>query len=149
MTKRQDIVDRLIALMETITTGSGYLTNIGASVHDFVVHFQEEDLPALSVCDLVADIEFVNQQIEARGQRKTLNLQLRIFAASNTKITELRKMLGDINKALGTDKTLGETVLFIRPTKEGIIADEQTFEVAGAAFEIEIGYLIDSFDESV
>lgn len=149
-TKRQDIVDRLIALMGTVTTANGYETDIGLSVHDFETHFQEEDLPALSVYDLVADVEFVNgNKKDGRGQQKTLNLQLRIFAAAETKVTELRKMIGDVNKALGTDKRLGDTVLWINPTREGIIADEQTFEIAGAAVELEIAYLQDSFNDFI
>lgn len=147
MSKRQNIVDDLIELLETITISNDYETDIGSSVHDFKVHFQEDDLPAMSVCDLVADVRFVNGNKDAPGQQKELNLQLRIFAARETKITELRKMITDVNKALGTDKRLGDSVLWINPLKEGIIADEETFEVAGAAVELEIAYLVDSFSD--
>lgn len=149
MTKRQDIVDRLISLFETILISNGYQTDIGANVHDFETHFQDEDLPALSVCDLVADIEFVNAQKEAPAQQKNLNLQLKIFTGQETKVTNLRLMLADINKCLGTDKRLGESVLWINPTREGIISDDQTFEIAGAAIELEVAYLINSFDDYI
>lgn len=148
-TIRQDIVDRIIALMQTVTITGGYQTDFGTNVNDSKAHYNEEDMPAMSVFDLAADIEFARGDKEATQQKKTLEFQLRFFAAGQTKASELRKMIADANKALGTDQNLGGKVLWINPTQEGLIVDEDTFEVAGAAIRLEIAYKNPTFNDYI
>jgi hypothetical protein len=148
--KRQKIVSAVVARMEGISVADGYETDLGETVRDWKVNYQEDELPALSVCDTVADIDFVNGNIDAPSQQHRLPVLLRVFCKSDTPAEELRKMVSDVIKAVGGDP--GWTVdgkrlaMFTRVTKAGIIVPNESFEIAGAAVEIEITYLAGRFE---
>lgn len=151
MSKRQDIIDLVIARMQTILSSGDYETNLGQNVEDWQTNWDDDELPALSVCDLVDGINFVNEQPTAALQQHALPLQLRIFAKSDTRPADLRKMIADVVKAIGTDQfwTNGggaQLALWTKVTSAGIRLNEDSFEIGGAAVEIEIGYFTNSFE---
>jgi hypothetical protein len=128
-TVRQKIIDAVIARMQLIKTAAGYQTDLGNNVVDWDTNFDDTELPALSVCDL---IETVEMTIESKFQKQTLPIQLRIFSKEN-RAKELRKMIADIYKA-------------IKIKQAGIIIREDEFKIGGGAVEIEITYNTKAFD---
>lgn len=149
-TKRQKLIDAVLARMQTIRTANGYETDLGSNVDDWRVNWDSKELPALSVLDTVAEVAFLNDQPTAARQMCTLPVMLRIYGKSDSRAADLRKMLADVVRAIGTDPYwTSEGVrlaLWTRVTREGIVNDPESFEIGGAAVEIEIAYLQNSFD---
>lgn len=151
---RQKLISAMVARMQTILTTNGYETNLGNHVADWQTNWDESELPALSVCDLVAE-EDGDEDGDPFAQgaltMHTLPVQFRIFTNSNTPATELRKMIADVKKAIKTDWrwTVAGKKLALKtiPKRSGLIVSEQNFEVAGAAVEVEVLYLTKLFDE--
>jgi hypothetical protein len=145
-TVRQKIIDAVIARMQLIKVASGYETDLGNNVVDWDTNFDDTELPALSVCDL---IETVEMTIESKFQKQTLPIQLRIFSKEN-RAKELRKMIADIYKAIKIDsrwKDANIGLVYGTVIKQaGIIIREDEFKIGGGAVEIEITYNTKAFD---
>lgn len=145
MSKRQKIVDAIIARMQTIKTVDGFLTNIGENVRDYETNWQTEEMPGLSVCDLVSDNSSEDYH-DGGLQFYEMPVALRIFANARTDAALLRKMIADINTAIGKDVRwkVNEIGLadWTKPMREGIIHDNtnNNFEIAGAEVVILIRY---------
>lgn len=152
-TKRQKIIDEVIARMQTILVTNGYQSDLGLHVGDCETNWDESELPALSVFDLVAEEDGdENGDPEATNAKTThsLPVQFRIFVKSDTRTSDLRKMIADVKKAIGTDPRwkVANVGLALRtiPQKSGLVFTEN-FEVAGAAVEVEIWYRTKVFNE--
>lgn len=147
--KRQKIVAAVIDRMKEISTGAGYQTDIGATVADWETDFDESDLPAIVVMDTVADVELVGGQPPASNQIYRLPVLIRVFLRSTDSAREARRMLADINRAVGVDRFWTsegvQLAMWTRPLKEGIVPAEN-FEINGAAVELEIAYITESFN---
>jgi hypothetical protein len=143
-TLRQKLVDAVVARMREIRIANGYQTDIGATVEDWRTHFEQDELPAIGVYDLTQTTEKTDK--EQKRTPNTLPVQIRIFAASNTLVTDLRVMIGDVLAAIKKDQRWGKLALDTKPKQDGFIIPKESFEVAGAAVEIEIEYLSDTFD---
>lgn len=151
MSKRQNIFDLVVERMEGIQIADGYQTDLGGNVADWETNWDDSQLPAVSVCDLVAQIGFVNSETFAPGQMYVLPIQFRIFTKSDTRAQDLRKMIADVVKAIGVDRFWADgdgkkLALWTRVTASGIRLQEDSFEIGGAAVEIEIAYLVTSFE---
>lgn len=143
-TLRQQIVDAIIARLQTINTANGYATDIGERVEDWPRRFEEAELAeltsgaALGVCDLTAESDRAER--EARLTLHQLPVQIRIFATTDTPARTLRAMLGDVIQCVGQDDTWGGLALDSRPVRDGFIIPSEAMEIAGAAVEIEVSY---------
>lgn len=109
---------RLKAILKT----GGYETDIGANVFDWLAESLEEtDLPALIYRDVSVETEVVNfQQFVHR-----MAIKIMVAVQSSTPMTEIRKILADIDEAIGVDYTWGGLALFTE--REG---DESGVEIA-------------------
>jgi hypothetical protein len=136
--KRQQIIDAIIARMQGISIANGYGSDLGASVHDFETNFDDEDLPALSICDTVTENSLINDQPTATNQIDKMPVQLRIFCKSGTRAAQLRTMISDVNRAIKIDPRWENLAMFSLPKRSGIILSEEAFQIGGAAVEIEI-----------
>ncbi|HEY0101368.1 MAG TPA: hypothetical protein VGB76_20760 [Pyrinomonadaceae bacterium] len=149
-TKRQKIVSAFIARMQSILTENDYQTDIGARVEDWPRRFAEADLAeqpskaVIGIYDLPDDITKENKSSIRVTHR--LRMQARIFITSATAPEDLRKMIGDVVKAIGVDVTWGDLATDTEPASEGFIVPQDSMEVAGAAVECVIEYLTDTFD---
>lgn len=148
--KRQKIVDAIVARMETITTANGYTTNIGANVHDWRVNFQDDELPAVSVCDLIADAAQVSGRADPRETVHLMSVQIRIYAAKGDDPANIRNMLKDVMRAIRQDdrwtvSNVGLAML-TRPVRDGFIIPEDSFEVVGGTVEIEVQFITQKFN---
>jgi hypothetical protein len=149
-TKRQKIVDAVIARMQTIRTANDYQTEIGARVEEWARRFDEDELKAqpskaiLGVYDLPDEVG--KDSKNSIGSAHRLRMQVRIFITSATPARELRKMIGDVVKAIGTDILWGYLAMDTEPGSEGFIVPTDAMEVAGAAVEFTVVYATATFD---
>lgn len=148
--KRQKIVDRVIAALQQIKTVNGYETNLGNRVEDFEMNFDNKDLPAISVFDLDAPVEPVNGQTSAAQETHTLNVKARAFLKSGTPAKEARKALAEMVKAVGTNQRWNDgtenLALSTKLTKQSLVVPEESFELAAAEIDLEIRYLTERFN---
>lgn len=143
-TKRQRIFDAVVARMETILTANGYQTDIGANVSEWESRFDEEELPALSVCDLPDEVS--KDSIHSRGSKHRLLMQVRIFTSKGTKAADLRRMIGDVVRAVGQDLTWGGLAIDTEPGSEGFVVPKEALEIAGGAVEFTVVFATATFD---
>ena len=148
--KRQKIIDAIKTRMEGILIANGYETNLGQNVEDWKVNWNEEDLPALAICDTVEAVEFANNQPTATKDMCVLPVMLRVFLKSDTPAKIARKYQADLTKAIGVDKfwTVSNVrlALWTRLTRRGIIVPSENLEIAGCAVEIEIAFMTQTFN---
>lgn len=151
-TKRQLIVTEIVNRMKTIRLDDPegrFQTDLGANVEDWRTRWEQEELPALAVCDLVgATVEDADPN--ASNSIEVLPINLRIFIKEGTLPTELRKMIGDVQTAIKADPRwlVGGKGLAIRtnPVQAGMLVPETSEEVAGAMVAIEVVYKTGKFN---
>lgn len=146
--KHQQIIDAIIATMQGITTAAGYETNLGDNVDDWKVNWDDEEMPALSVCDITEDQQLVGDQPDARNQINLLNVQFRIFVKNGTRARALRKMKADVNKAIGSNTRWNKLAMWTKPKRSGMVIPDESFEIGGKAIEIQIAYMTGAFNAS-
>jgi hypothetical protein len=143
-TRRQEIVDAIIARMQLISTANGYATNAGARVEDWPRRFDDSECPALGVCDVSEDSDKGDRESEI--ETRTLTVQVRIFVATNTPARTLRQIIGDVQKAVGVDQYWGELSTGTWPRRAGMIVPSEAMELAGAAVEFDVVYDTSTFN---
>lgn len=145
MSKRQQIIDAIIARMQLIKLANGYQTDLGNNVNDFKTRYDEDDLPGLSVCDTIANHELASGSPTATNQIDTMSVQLRVFVSDDTPAQELRTMIADIWKAIKVDPRWGSLAMQTIPKRSGIVIESDAFQIGGAAVEIEISIFNTNF----
>lgn len=147
-TIRQQIVDQVIARMQGITIAGAYETDIGNVVEDFRQNIQgterEGELPILSVYD--TDDVTQNPALEEKRSDKALTIQIRAYVRKETPSRELRKIIGDIQMAIGVDTRWNKLAVGTVPVREGMVIESENFEISAAAVEITIFYAQQTFN---
>lgn len=149
-TKRQKIVDAVIARMQLIRTENGYETEAGARVEEWAQRFDQAELEEqpgkaiIAVYDLPDEVS--KESMHSIGATHRLRMQVRIFISKSTPARELRKMIGDVVKAIGTDILWGYLARDTEPGSEGFIVPTDSMEVAGAAVEFVVVFNTATFD---
>lgn len=147
--KRQRIVDAVIAAMRRIRTINGFETDAGLRVRDFELNWQEDELPAISVCDTAAEVDqaFATQSHDMFR----LNVAIRVSVTAGTRAAECRKMIADVMQAIRETAVGGElrwpvtgdsaTEYLAHGTEiqsADFILDEEYGRIAGVQVAIEI-----------
>lgn len=144
-TIRQQIVDAVVARLQTITTNNGYQTNIGAEVSEWPIAYEQEDLVALPSKAALGVFDLVNSATEdksdSRLMQNELPLQVRIYHVKAATPAELRTMIGDVMNALSVDKRWGGLAWHTESKSDGFIIPKDSFEIDGAAVEVTIKFL--------
>lgn len=164
-TKRQRIIDAVIARLKTITVANGFQTDAGAQVDDWPVRFDEEELKALpalaalGVYDLPDEVSKASKH--AKGSAHRLRVQVRVHQSAALSAAALRVIVGDVVDAVGRDVTQPTLdpllwpeaandgkylAMDTAPEQEGLIFPEGALEVSGAAVEFTIEYATAVFD---
>lgn len=140
--KRQKIVDEFVSLCEGISVENGYQTEIGTVVGDWVQHYEEHELPAVSVCDLDEDVQSDLNDESIDIYRMTV--VIRVQFAADTRPSEARKMIADVLKAVGTNPRLtdGGTALAYRLDlkRTMFVQSEEALQIAAANIEFDVYY---------
>lgn len=144
--KQQDIVDLIVAAMQGINGTGSYQTTVGTNVTDWGLNFQEDELPAISVCDLSDDIADDGQ---GAGYGEVfdlhrLNVRIRISVRADARAAECRKMLSDVVTAVRGNQywNNGTSNLALKTDLKGtrFVLDEEKFTIAAAEAEIDVFY---------
>jgi len=148
--KRQKIINLVVARMQTILTDNDFETDLGETVEDWRVNWDDSELPALSVCDTTAEETLPGDQPTASRQINQLTVLLKIFCKSDTRASDLRTMIADVKNAVKTDVFWNDgtnnLAIWTKPGRSGITVSNESFEIAGAEVEIEIGYFTNIFE---
>lgn len=147
--KRQRIVDAVVARMQTILIANGYATDIGSTVEDWRVNWQDDELPAISICDLTAEAANTNEA-NPRYTLWQMPLQIRVYAKKGTDAANIREMLKDVQRAIRQDDRwlvsgIGLAMNTL-PLRDGFIIPDDSFEVVGGIVEVEVQFKTNKFD---
>ena len=151
-TIRQKLVDEITHRLTTITIANGYETDLGLGpINQWPVIYQEEELPALGVFDLVNNV--VQEYAQEKRIMNHLPFQVRIFLARDPDAQLVRKMLADVMRAVITDPTsgerdatLGKLAVDMQPDEDGFIVPKDTFQIDGAAVGFMVQFLSAPFN---
>lgn len=148
--KRQKLVEAIVARMKTILVANGFTTDIGATVEDSRVNWQEEELPAISVFDLPANAESAANPANTRHTIWMQPIQIRVSLIKGTDAKNARNAIKDIWKAVRSDPqwTLSseKVAMYTIPTQEGFTYPPDSFEIIGIAVEFNVVYLTAKFN---
>lgn len=123
---RQQIISALDTRLKAILVTGGYETNIGSNVFDWKANsLEEEDLPALIYKDI--SVETNIDSLASFAHRMTV--QVIVVAQNSTPMTEIRKAMADVDKAIGVDHTFGNLALLTERIgdESGIELEERRF----------------------
>ena len=130
---RQQIVSAIDARLKGILISGGYETNAGQHVFDWRVEETEEDvLPALIYRDTT--VESSVDSFSAHAHKMTVTILA--LATDSTPMAEIRKIIADVDKAIGVDHTWGN--LAIMTERVGDTSEIEMAEKKYAASQITI-----------
>lgn len=147
---RQKIIDAIIVRMSSILTTNGYVTNIGANVYDWRTQFHEDELPAVSVCDLTAETVTPDGVSNPRRVAHLLTVQIRVYAVRDETPANIRSMIADVITAIGQDDRWHSggvgLAMTTRPVRDGFLIPQDSFEIIGGFVEVEVSYLTEKWN---
>lgn len=126
-TIRQQIITKIDTRLKTILITNGYETDIGANVFDWRAEsLEEDDLPALIYRDVQCLTEISTLYPSFNNQMTVILLAV---VTSDTPMTTIRKIIGDIDKAIGTDDRWDGLVLLTQRTgdESGVEIEEKKY----------------------
>jgi hypothetical protein len=148
--KRQKIVDAIVARMETILVTNGYETDIGQTVEDWNINWQQEELPAVSVCDLPAQAADDSQNGKLDRTIWLMPVQVRIYADKDETPANVRKMVQDAQAAIRVDPQFKVAnvplVMESWPDTEGFMIPDDSFEIIGGTLQFTVMFITRRFD---
>lgn len=107
---RQTIITALDTRLKAILISSGYITNLGQHIFEWrSVDLQETDLPAIIYRDISSGEALPVTIMGANSLREyPLEVLIEIHGADgSTTPAQMRSMIADVIKAIGTDPTFG------------------------------------------
>ncbi len=139
---RQQIMSALKTRMQTITTGNGYVTNIGSNVFEWrTTDFQVSELPAM-------DIRDTGEEVEVRGGNHiyTLTVEIESKVSGATSGADMRDIMADIIKAIGTDTGFSNLVQDTKPVQnESTGLGQNDKKIGSILMTFEMRYLTKAF----
>lgn len=127
---RQQIITALDTRLKTITTANSYKTNAGAHVFDWLDRdLADSELDAIIYRD--KQNEITDSGFGTVINTVTVEIEVKTKSASTT-AAQVRKMIEDVYKAIGTDDTWGGLALTTNPQTDEIDLS-QVEKIAGSA----------------
>jgi hypothetical protein len=155
-TKRQKLIELIVARMQSIRVENHYQTDAGALVEKWAARFDEAELTAqpskcaLSVYDMPDEVS--KESKHSTGVTHRMRVQVRAFITGGVKDDALRAIIGDIVDAVGkdimwTDPVTGKyTAMDTEPGSEGFVVMTDAMEIAGGAVEFTVVFATALFD---
>lgn len=149
---RQKLVNEVARRLAAITLANGFETDLGLGpINEWPVVYQEEELPALGIFDLVNLL--VQDYAREKRIMNRLPFQVRIFLGREPDPRLVRSMLADVMRAVITDPTTGERdatlaglAVDMQPEEEGFVVPKDTFQIDGAAVGFVVQFLSEPFN---
>lgn len=150
--KRQKIVDAVVARMKLINGSGSYTTDVDDRVEDSRTNWQQEEVPAISVFDGDA-LGTPTSEGRNRGTVHVMPVMIRFFAEQGATAANARNGIKDIQTAIRVDDkwTVSGTPLAMqtRQVRDSILRNADSFEVEGAEVEIEVQFITGKFNAEV
>jgi len=141
-TLRQKLIDAVIERLKLINGSGAYVTDINEKVFDWPRHAQgagsDHELPYMGVFDVENQTSREHQR-DKKADRQ-LTIQVRCYVKSNTPAAMCRKIIGDIETAIGVDETWGKLAATTMPSREGPDIKAENLEISAAVVEFTILY---------
>ncbi len=135
--KRQDIISAVDTRMKAILVTGGYETDLGENVIEYQLHPPDPDeLPFLSYRDTGADSIDRDNVYEY----KKLNLEIGIKVSSSTALSDVRKYIRDVLKAVKADLSWGKNAYETVYEGDTISAQQEENVFADVLIKIGIYY---------
>ena len=136
--KRQQLIDALDARLKIIKTANGYLTNLGNNVFEWrVTNLNSIEFPAC----IYRDVSNTKQDGAIGSFRWALNIEIQLVTDGETSAAEVRKLIADVYKAIGTDITWGGlAVTTEQPDSDEMDVEQHEKKQAGALIKLSIIY---------
>lgn len=141
--KRQRIMDEVMAGFEAILTGNGYGSDLGESVHEWRSHaFPEGELPAVVLRDLA------ETAVAAVGVHEhSLTMEAEIVLSGHELPAEIRALIADVTACIGADVTWGGLAeATYPPDDEAIVIEQGNRQIAGVRIRFVIEYVTEPFN---
>lgn len=149
--KRQKIVSAVVTRMALINGAGSYETDLDSRVKDSETNWaqDQETLPAVSVFDGDATgTPSVNNR--NLGTIHLMPIIIRGFLEQGTTAANARKLIKDIMTAIRVDDKWSVAgaplVMQTRQVRDGILRNQDSFEVEGCEVEIEVQFLTQKFN---
>jgi hypothetical protein len=119
-----------------LTTG-GYETNIGTNVVDWPVEpFTDEELPVLTYKDVTVETEV--ESFVGFANRMTVIITAAV--TSTTPMAQIRKIIADVDKAIGIDQTWGGLALMTERVGDESEATIQEKKFTGCSITVVVTF---------
>lgn len=140
-TKRQQIITAVDTRLKTIKTTAGYQTNAGNAVYDWL-HRQMSATSLLAIVYRDSEESIEAETVGTIGyHRRELNMELEIMVANgSTTMETMRKVLADIETAIGTDTRWSGLAIRTNPGRSRIEVDQESKIVSGGLLTFSIVY---------
>ncbi len=135
---RQDIIDAIDTRMKTITTANGYKTNAGNNVFDWLDRdLADSELDAI----IYRDKSSVMDMSDFDSKMSSVIVEIEVKTKSTTTTAaQVREMIEDTYKAIGTDETWGGLALQTMPKSDDIDVQQSDKITGSGTIMIEIQY---------
>lgn len=146
--RRQSIIDAIKGRLQAIRIAGGYETDLGLQVHVWrdtaTSPFTPEELTpgALNLRDPKRQTE--QQLVDHHHHTLTINIELAV--AGGTEAQTVRKMLADLDKAIGVDRKWGGLAFDTDPGDDQILVAQNGATITGASYHFTVLFRTRSFD---
>jgi hypothetical protein len=142
--KRQRICTKLDTQLKTILTAGEYETDLGNNIFEWRDSaLQESELPGLIWRDQVQETD--DTRVHNLDQH-ILPIEMEIITVGGTAITEIRRLIADVIRAIGAKRTWDGEAVDTKLKTSGPAIDQASRKVGAVMVTIEIIYRTDLFD---
>jgi hypothetical protein len=147
--KREKIVSAIVTRLKLINGTGSYSTNVANRVEDSRTSWDQNELPAISVFD--GDAEGTPTSIgQTLGTIHAMPVIIRGFLEQGATAANARTLIKDIQRAIRVDDkwTVSNVKLVMqtRQVRDGILRNQDSFEVEAAEQVIEVQFKTAKFD---
>jgi hypothetical protein len=145
-TIHKQIIDQLKAKVQLAKVVNGYVTNIGNNVyHQSPAPLTDLELPACNILDRTT--QFDAGALSATHQHACrMEVDIEIYAAGDNALSDVYAAIGDIIKAIGTDRRLGGNATNIRLNEYTTQTEYTDQTIASSVLNFTIEFFINLFD---
>jgi hypothetical protein len=135
---RQQLISAIDTRLKTITTANGYKTNAGSNVFDWLDRdLADSELDAI----IYRDRSNVMDMSDFDSKMNTVVVEIQVKTKSTTTTAaQVREMIEDVYKAIGTDETWGGLALQTMPKSDDIDVQQSDKITGSGTITIEIQY---------
>jgi hypothetical protein len=144
--KRQALVDAFETRMKTIKKSGDYYSDIGLNVFVWKrSSVDETEQPGLNIKDDPEVSQLDSTKNYSDRLDRDLTVTVTVFAQDDDKM--VRKMMADVEKAVGTDPTFGGLAIDAAPTGNRLLMNQDEKVEGAATLDFTIMYRRGRFDE--